>query len=165
MKKINIKGIQLHTYRADGNSEKINQIYAEYANTLHDVLSDYLQEIRYLKNESDSKPAWLRETRVCTLCVLQELEIKHLEMISHHLLARPQRLLDSLESIDDTPIVTQHYSSTEIAVRDLWLKIVDLVEEISKDDTPIVVWHLEQNYLTIFTTGLKHAQNAATSIN
>lgn len=165
MKKMNIEDIQLHTYRADGNSDKINQIYAEYANTLHDVLSNYQQEIRYLKNESDLKPAWLRETRVCTLCVLQELEIKHLEMIFHHLLAHPQRLLDSLESIADTPIVTLHCSSTKIAVRDLWLKIVDSIEEISRHDIPIVVWHLEQDYLTIFTTGLKHAQNAATSIN
>lgn len=65
---------------------------------------------------------------------------------------------------DISPLVTQYCSLTETAVLDLWLSIVQSIEEILQQDTPIIVWHLEQDYLTIFTTGLKQI-HADSSIN
>lgn len=162
MKTLNLEGIQLHTYDASYNSPRTNQIYAEYANSLHDILSDYQPELERLKTELNSLPVWLKESQVCTCCIIQELDVKNLARRANHLLARPQQLIDSLELAESLSLsITQNCCTSETDTRDLWLKIVESIAQIPRSDTPIVVWHLEQNYLTIFTTSLKQIYAAS----
>lgn len=146
MNEINIRNIQLHTYNATTNSTRTNQTYAEYAHSLHETLANYRQEMQSLKDEADYLLVWLRESQSLTLCIIQELKIKQLQPVFHHLPVHPQRLLDSLDLPESIRLqVAQNCGSTKTAVQSLWLSII--------------VWHLEKDYLTIFTTGFKQCRS------
>lgn len=81
--------------------------------------------------------------------------VSFIGLVETSYLAQPNQIITTACQITGQEIFSPIQDMSKFCMSNIWSQIVEATVEIKQTGIPIVVWHLEQKFLTVTITSLK----------
>lgn len=156
-----IESIQLYNSLHPQASESNFNAYRRYLKSIFEELQSQNKNLFQLNEANQNLPPWIRERQSIVWIKIDFHPQDHLELVQHSIISNPNEMLAYLSQKLELNLLTERCqfaaSTTELLLRHL----VDHLVWIKTMDDPLVIWHLETNYLTITTTSIEQVRQCA----
>lgn len=155
---MNIKSIQLYNSLHPQVSASQWSTYQAYVDSLFAELRSQTYNLRQLTAANQKLPSWVSDRQSLVWVKIDSHSQDHLELIPNTTISSPNEMVAYLKEKLELNLLAENCNFTTPTIESLWNKLVEHLVWIKTIGNPLIIWHLEANYLTITATSVQQVE-------